>query len=171
MSEGGSLQANTDSIWVVSCSLTIYIAKHFDAARGRRRRVIGQLSLLGSVGIWKKLGLPSKLNFNQYVYRVRNAKEAIEDLNLKSPCIYPVVVFSTTSQKVGPGRLTCAMAWLFCSEGCRLTNKIPNSHYGRIENSGNTCPTRAGEKRQITRLEQWRRLRLISQLVELFPLS
>jgi hypothetical protein len=125
MSEGGSLQANTDSIWVVSCSLTIYIAKHFDAARGRRRRVIGQLSLLGSVGIWKKLGLPSKLNFNQYVYRVRNAKEAIEDLNLKSPSMYPVVVFSTTSQKVGPGRLTCAMAWLFCSEGLSAYQQNP----------------------------------------------
>jgi len=59
----------------------------------------------------------------------------------------------------------------FCSEGCRLTNKSRTAIYGRIENSGNTCPTQAGEKRQITRLEQWRRLRLISQLVEPFPLS
>ena len=118
----------------------------FDAARGRRRRVIGHLRIGGSLGIWKKPGLLPKLNFNQYVYRVRNAEEAMEDLGLKSPCMYPVVVFSTMSQKVGPGRLTCAMAWLFALKAVGLPTNPEQPSMGESKTQA-TLVLRRREKR------------------------
>lgn len=118
----------------------------FDAARGRRRRVIGRLRIGGSLGIWKKVGLLPKLNFNQYVYRVRNAEEAIEDLGLKSPCMYPVVVFFYNESESWSRQIDLRNGLAFCSEGCRLTNKSRTAIYGRIENSGNTLSYAGGRK-------------------------
>jgi hypothetical protein len=133
-------------------------------ARGKATACDWSPSYLGSFRNVEKVGLPNLISINTFILS-EMPKKVIVDLLSKSQSIYPVAVFSTS--QTSPGRLTCAMLGFFLS----AYRQIRTAACGRIENSGNTCPTRAGEKRQITRPEQWRRLRLISQLVETFPLS